>query len=550
MIGESRYISLPKLANPEKDARSIAESLEKMGYRTSLLLDANGEAIRREIRKFATGSSRAAVAVVFYAGHGAQLNGSNYLLPTDVDVPRTEADIQFAGVKVDDFVNSIASNTKIVFLDACRDNPALFKNLVKGRGGAVNGLAPATASNFSQGKPGGGVFIAYATDAGAVADDGKGLHSPFTEALLRHMQKPISIDDMFSLVTREVRLVTKNTQRPYKYASLESIVCLSPGCSNTATAQTTDIFQQAARSEDEEFQIALQTKRAAALETFLQKYPDTGRRVEALDAIAELRRAEFSEWTLFEVAQLKYPYYIKLSSIRQFAKRAVADQRNVPDLSLPGFKQYPTAEFVEDVSTYDCESPRMVISEQKILDSMGQVIYQYKWGYPRYLNFEMGVKLETGTIGNTARNIACHQEIATPAVSKERLSKMDFTSLSSTFSGDGEMFYEPLPAQQSTQDEKRFLLVFKFFKEQEVPHPPASTFKNFPHYVVEVDRTALKCEEGKLSAVTSEFYDRANELVYLQAQDASALKWIEIKAIASPLSLLRRIFCGGGEAQK
>jgi uncharacterized caspase-like protein len=142
-----------------------------------LLLDAPEDGIRKEIRKFASESSKAEAAVVFYAGHGAQLNGNNYLLPIDMD-----------GLKVDDLINSIGSNTKIVFLDACRDNPALFKNIIKGRGGSPVGLAPAAASNFNPAKPGGGIFIAYATDAGAVADDGHGQHSPFTQALLSNMQ--------------------------------------------------------------------------------------------------------------------------------------------------------------------------------------------------------------------------------------------------------------------------------------------------------------------------------------------------------------------------
>jgi uncharacterized caspase-like protein len=188
VIGNSNYLNLPKLSNPANDARSIAETFQKMGYRTQLLLDAPEGTIRKQIRQFAGESSKADVAVVYYAGHGAQLNGTNYLLPVDIDVPRAEADIQFTGLKVDDLVNSIGSNTKIVFLDACRDNPVLFRNIVRGRGGSPSGLAPAVGSNFDQSKPGGGIFIAYATDAGAVADDGKAAHSPFTEALLRYMQ--------------------------------------------------------------------------------------------------------------------------------------------------------------------------------------------------------------------------------------------------------------------------------------------------------------------------------------------------------------------------
>ena len=259
VIGDSNYMNLPRLVNPEHDARAIADLLKKMGFDAQLVLNASEEQLRRAVRKFAGETTRADIALVFYAGHGAQVNGENYILPVDIDIPRTESDIQLTGLKVDDLVNSIRSRTKVVFLDACRDNQALFKNLVKGRGTYPKGLAPAMTSNLNPTTPGGGVFIAYATDAGSVAQDGEGKHSPFTQALLKNLAKPISIDDMFSLVTREVSLVTKNTQRPFKYASLENIVCLAD-CPTAPDPADTDVFQQAKRSEAEELQIALQTK--------------------------------------------------------------------------------------------------------------------------------------------------------------------------------------------------------------------------------------------------------------------------------------------------
>ena len=202
VIGDSSYSNLPRLANPENDARAIADLLKKMGFSTRLVLNASEQDLRREVRKFAGESGKADIALVFYAGHGAQVNGENYVLPVDIDIPRTDSDIQLTGLKVDDLVNSIRAKTKVVFLDACRDNPALFKNLVKGRGAHPTGLAPAVASNLNPANPGGGVFIAYATDAGSVAQDGEGKHSPFTQALLKNLTKPISIDDMFSLVTK------------------------------------------------------------------------------------------------------------------------------------------------------------------------------------------------------------------------------------------------------------------------------------------------------------------------------------------------------------
>ena len=411
VIGESRYVNLPRLTNPEMDARSIAEILQKMGYDTQLLLDAPEDGIRKEIRKFASASGKADVAVVFYAGHGAQLNGSNYLLPIDIDIPHTEADIQFAGLKVDDLINSIGSNTKIVFLDACRDNPALFKNLVEGRGSSPVGLAPASASSFNPAKPGGGIFIAYATDAGAVADDGHGQHSPFTQALLRNMQKPISIDDMFSLVTKEVRLVTKNVQRPFKYASLENIICLTPACSGTPVAGAGDIVQQATQSEDEELRIALQTKNSDALETYLQKYPETKKRNELQSKIAALKRSELTEWTLCEVAGQRLPQYMQLSSIQDFGDRAAVKVKMLVDPSASKVfygKSFPDASYIEQLNIYDCTKPAMATSEDSIFDNSGKLLYHFRWGDPQYLNLSIGMMLQPGAVGLTAKNIACH----------------------------------------------------------------------------------------------------------------------------------------------
>ena len=99
VIGNSNYANLPKLSNPSSDATAIADSLKIMGYKVRLLIDGTEQHVRREIRQFASDSERVEVAVVFYAGHGAQINGNNYLLPTDIDIPRTEVDVQFSGLK-------------------------------------------------------------------------------------------------------------------------------------------------------------------------------------------------------------------------------------------------------------------------------------------------------------------------------------------------------------------------------------------------------------------------------------------------------------------
>ena len=258
VIGNSKYEELGLLKNTSNDARSIDKALREMGFKTKLVIDDNHASLRRDIRNFANESEGASLAVIFYAGHGAQVNGENYLLPTDIEIPKRESDIQLSAVKVDDVINSLKSKTKVVFLDACRDNPALVRSLSKGRGSYRGGLAPAKSSSFDDQSS--GVFIAYATDSGNVALDGDGQsNSPFTQALLKYIKQPVSIDDMFSMVTKDVRQETKNAQKPYKYASLDGVVCLSGKCglegirisegsSSTSTppqAETTSASQQA-----------------------------------------------------------------------------------------------------------------------------------------------------------------------------------------------------------------------------------------------------------------------------------------------------------------
>jgi uncharacterized caspase-like protein len=552
VIGNSDYASLPKLPNPANDARSIAEILVKMGYQTQLLLDASDQKIRNSIRQFANETSKSDVAVVYYAGHGAQLNGSNYLLPTDMDIPRTEADIQFEGLKVDDLVNSIKSHTKIVFLDACRDNPVLFKNIVQGRGASPVGLAPAVGSNFEQAKLGGGVFIAYATDAGAVADDGRGPHSPFAQALLRYMQNPISIDDMFSLVTKEVRLVTKNAQRPYKYASLENIVCLAPACSTSRPQPAGDIFQQATQSENDELQIALQTNNPDALETYLQKYPETSERREIQSKIENARRSEFTEWTLYEIGDLHTPSYIQLSSIYQYGERAAARVREPIDPSkvwkMPNGKALPEAAYFENLTVFDCVKPAMAIAENSVFNQSGDLIYHYKWGDPQYLNISIGVAVQKGTVASVGRNISCHAEINTPLASKKQIAQMEFKSLSSTLTGDGEIFYAQSQSKQDSRDQcqKTVVAVLKNNEDHNVKDffQPGTEIADPPNYRTEVDRILIKCDEDKFAIVKTEFWNASNQLVRLSVVDPDvAVQFSEIKEL-SPFKTLQQITCG------
>jgi uncharacterized caspase-like protein len=526
VIGNNNYANLPKLSNPTNDARSIADALQKMGYKTHLILDGSEEIIRRQVRKFANDSTKAEIAVVYYAGHAAQLNGSNYLLPTDTDIPRTEADIEYSGLRLDTLVNSIGSRTKIVLLDACRDNPVLYKNIVKGRGSSPIGLAPASAYNFTQAKPGGGVFIAYATDAGAVADDGTEAHSPFTQALLQYMQQPISIDDMFSLVTREVRLVTKNAQRPWKYATLENIVCLTLSCTSTPVAATADVVEQIKQSADQELQIALQTNNADALDSYLDKYPDTSQRVEISNQIENIKRAEFTEWTLFEVANQHFPWFMQLSSIRQFGSRVAVKVRYLLDPSAPkvfGGKSFPDAVYAETLSVYDCAN-LMADAEQSIFSGSGDLLFHYKWADPQFLNLAIGAQIVPRSIGYTARNIVCHERSRTPIVTKKQLRAMKLASLASMPAGDGEIFYALSRSGKDIQEQREAVVLVKNNIDHNVKDffPQGVSIPDPPSFRTEVDWMQIRCDRNDFAITKTEFWNASDQLVRVVALDPGA----------------------------
>src|SRR5208282_4899519 len=117
-----------------------------------------------------------------------------------------------------------------------------------------------------------------------------------------------------------------------------------PSCSSTPASSTTDIVEQAKQSESDDLQIALRTKDVDALETYLQKYPETTKRAQILNTVDVLKRSEFTEWTLFELGDLKYPQYIKLSSIQRSGNRVTALIKWMPNPSLrqsAPLKDYP-----------------------------------------------------------------------------------------------------------------------------------------------------------------------------------------------------------------
>lgn len=269
VIGNSKYQSLSSLPNAQNDARIIQTRLKALEYKTELLLNASEAQTRKALRAFANQTSSTNISVIFYAGHGAQVNGQNYLLPVDMEIPKRESDIELSGINVDDLIKSMRSNIKVIFLDACRNNPALIKSLPSGRGAYRSGLAAVNSGSVDKSS---GIFIAYATDSDSVASDGSDGNSPFTSALAKFISEPISIDDMFSKVTREVRQGSNNTQRPYKYASIEGVVSLVP----TSKRAAKEINVPGGKTNEElDFDNVIRNSNIEDIREFEARYPNS-----------------------------------------------------------------------------------------------------------------------------------------------------------------------------------------------------------------------------------------------------------------------------------
>jgi hypothetical protein len=209
VIGNGAYPGSGRLDNPVNDANAISQKLRSMGFTVTTVTDANRQKLVQSMAQFRRSAASADLSLLFYAGHGVQIFGTNYILPTDVDqTDPAQATIQ--GVSLNSVVeNFLPGKTKLVFLDACRDNPLQRTN----DRSVSKGLAPISAAE--------GTLISYATKDGQTAADGAGTrNSPFTQALLEHLNDPQDIAVVLRKVREKVMKATGGKQQPWEYGSL------------------------------------------------------------------------------------------------------------------------------------------------------------------------------------------------------------------------------------------------------------------------------------------------------------------------------------------
>ena len=258
VVGNSAYAHIGALPNPGNDAADVGAALRRLGFEVTVARDADRAALNDALRAFTRRSGGADVSLVFYAGHGMEMDGVNYLLPVDAQLER-DTDVRFETVSLDDVLAvTEGAALRLVILDACRNNP-LARSMQRTR--ASRRVSRGSFGDLNEDLLGDETLVAYAAAAGTTADDGEGRNSPFTSALLAHLEQPLEILTLFRRVRAGVLAATDGRQRPHEYQSLVGEHYLG-GAAGTASVPTAAV--EAALGLDPAARRAVQRGLAAA----------------------------------------------------------------------------------------------------------------------------------------------------------------------------------------------------------------------------------------------------------------------------------------------
>lgn len=286
VLGYSDYEKLPPLENPVNDAGAIGELLRSVGFEVVEGTNHTREQALSAIRDFGAVAEGADIGLIYYAGHGIQVSGRNYLVPIDAN-PRVAADLAFDGIAMDDLIRQVQARAETVlfFLDACRDNPlplhvASLQGVSRSLD-AAQGLAPISAEV--------GSFTSFATGPNRVAYDGAGEHSPYTAALLDHLTTPgLEIRSAMDMVRRRVVEATEGQQVPWDHSALMGPVHLVKGSGTSVEAPLPSVADADGVFWNTLQKIAMPGLRQAALQIYQRAFP-SGRFAE----VAEVQLANF-----------------------------------------------------------------------------------------------------------------------------------------------------------------------------------------------------------------------------------------------------------------
>jgi caspase domain-containing protein/putative peptidoglycan binding protein len=290
VVGNGAYKNVPALPNPAVDAKSMAKLLRNVGFEVVEGSNLPRDKMTEKLLDFGKKAQGADVALFFYAGHGIAVNGANYLLPIDADL-KSEMDVKLgAAINVDLTLEQTMGDAKVklVFLDACRDNPFAAKIRSAKATRSAN-----VATGLAEMKSGEGTLLAFATGPGQTALDGEvGTNSPFTRALLANIAQPgVEIQQAMTKVRAQVNDETAKGQLPWGHTNLIGAVYLNPAKAVATEAPNTPAPTTTAASEVElEFWRSIKdSNKIEELNAYLTSYPSGTFKSIALSRIASLQ---------------------------------------------------------------------------------------------------------------------------------------------------------------------------------------------------------------------------------------------------------------------
>jgi Caspase domain len=292
VIGNGAYKKVSELANPINDAKAIARMLQSAGFDAVALHENLGiRELRQAIGDFADIARDADTAIVYYSGHGIEVNGINYLIPIDAVLDR-DIDVPYETFSLENLVQVLepARRLRLVMLDACRNNPFVrsMKRTIGSRA-VGRGLAPVEPMSVN-------TLIGYAAKAGSVALDGDGANSPYAIALLNNLATPgLDLRIAFGRVRDEVLKTTKGKQEPFVYGSLGGAnvtIVDAPAASSFGTTPPTQMPVFSIDHAAQAWLVTKDTTSIAVLEDFIRQFGSTSYGSMARARLEELRKSQ------------------------------------------------------------------------------------------------------------------------------------------------------------------------------------------------------------------------------------------------------------------
>ncbi len=270
VVGASAYVAVPHLANTLADATEIAAALRRVGFDVDLVRDPDRAALEAAVRRLGERASGADAALFFFAGHGVEVAGRNWLLPVSAR-PKSARDLPFEALDLGLIFDQLdgAAQVSLFFLDACRDSPFRLQLTQGSRGVTSAGMRAQQAAT--------GSLIAYSTAPGTEAADGSGPHSPFTSALLKYIEKPgLTVQQVLNAVRGEVKAATNGRQIPWESSALEGdfYFVQPPSAPLQASIAATALPGSGLAAEDLFFKSIMETRRPEELRAFLERFPN------------------------------------------------------------------------------------------------------------------------------------------------------------------------------------------------------------------------------------------------------------------------------------